>query len=64
MGSVFEKEQHAARPQKRQLKSKGERLGWKSRSEIEYKSVRESVGRGEVVSASYCFMSCAFKLIP
>jgi hypothetical protein len=39
-------------------------LGWKSRSEVEHKPLREIVGRAEVVSASCCFMSCTFKLIP
>ena len=64
MGSVFENEKQVAKQPKRCLRSKGERLGWKSRSEVEHKPLREIVGRAEVVSASCCFMSCPFKLIP
>lgn len=64
MGSVFEKEQQVAKYQKRRMRSKGERLGWKSRSEVESKPLREIIGRGEVVSTSCCFMSCTFKLVP
>lgn len=64
MGSMFENEKQPAKQPKRCLRSKGDRLGWKSRSEVEHKPLREVVGRAEVVSASCCFMSCTFKLIP
>ena len=64
MGSVFDKEQQTAKQHPRRSRSKGERLGWKSRNEVEHKPLREVIGRGEVVSTSYCFMSCTYKLIP
>lgn len=64
MGSMFENEKQSAKQSKRSLRSKGDRLGWKLRSEVEHKPLRETVGRSEVVSVSYCFMSCTFKLIP
>lgn len=64
MGSMFENEKQPAKQTKRCLRSKGDRLGWKSRSEVENKPLREIIGRAEVVSVSYCFMSCTFKLIP
>lgn len=64
MGSMFENEKQSAKQTKRCLRSKGDRLGWKSRSEVENKPLREIIGRAEVVSVSYCFMSCSYKLIP
>lgn len=64
MRSMFENEKQPAKQSNRCLRSKGDRLGWKSRREVENKPLREIIGRAEVVSVSYCFMSCTFKLIP
>ena len=64
MGSVFGKETKSAKQPKNGLRSKCDRLGWKSYKEVEHVPLRDVLTRGEVVSSSYCFMSCNFKLIP
>ena len=64
MGSVFDKEQTENKQQKRRVKSKGDRLGWTPYNEVVHKPLRESLNKGEVVQASYCYMSCAYKLVP
>ncbi len=64
MGSVFDKEMQPVQKKRGSVRSKGDRLGWLSRSEAQKVSERIVVGKGEIVSPSYCYMSCNFKLIP
>ena len=64
MGSVFDKEMQPVQKKRGSVRSKGDRLGWLSRSEAQKVGERIVVGQGEIVSPSYCYMSCNFKLIP
>ena len=64
MGSVYEKEAQPVQKKRGSVKSKGDRLGWLSRSEAQKVNSKIVVDKGEIVSSSYCYMSCKFKLIP
>lgn len=46
------------------IRSKGERLGWKSMSEEKRRSLKEIIGEGEKVNRSnYCFFTHTTKLL-
>lgn len=46
------------------VRSKGERLGWKSMSEEKQRSLKEIVGEGEKVNRhNYCFFTHTTKLL-
>lgn len=64
MGSVFDKEMQPVQKKRGGVRSKGDRLGWLSRSKAQEINERIVVGKGEIVSPTYCYMSCNFKLIP
>lgn len=63
MGSIIEKKRLGFYTKKsdRMVKTKGERLGWKSLRNEKRKPLREIVGEGQVVSC--CFMSVGQKII-
>jgi hypothetical protein len=47
----------------RQTRTKGDRLGWALRNEVEHPPLREIVGEGRIVSDSCCFISASTKRI-
>lgn len=64
MGSVFDKEMQPVQKKRGSIRSKGDRLGWLSRVEAQKENEKIVISKGEIVSSSYCYMSCPFKLIP
>lgn len=64
MGSRFESNVNKKEVRPCRKRSKGERLGWADKGSVVSVSLRSVSLKGEVVSSSYCYMSCSFKLIP
>ncbi|WP_302994020.1 hypothetical protein [Bacteroides clarus] len=63
MGSVIENKKVKVTTKNRQVKTKGDRLGWTLRSEVKHIPLREIAGRGRIVSETCCFISTNTKMI-
>ena len=63
MGSVIENKKVNVITKNRQVKTKGDRLGWTLRSEVKHVPLRGAVGRGRIVSETCCFISTTAKMI-
>ena len=63
MGSVIENKKVKVTTKNRQVKTKGDRLGWTLRSEVKHPPMREIIGEGRIVSDSCCFISTTAKMI-
>jgi hypothetical protein len=63
MGSVIENKKVKVITKNRQVKTKGDRLGWTLRSEVKHVPLREIAGRGKIVNETCCFISTTAKMI-